>query len=152
MCASAKRRPASADVEGSLHRPTPCSLRVYLREQSIPEAEPSAFDQILRTLGQRHELEHLASLGDYENLSVVPPDERIEQTAAAIRSRAPVIYQGEFAHQIVIGGIPVTIVGRPDFLILDGDGYVKRSDDSTPEISMSISLSARKTEASTSRC
>jgi hypothetical protein len=85
-------------------------------------------------------------------LSVVPPDERIEQTAAAIRSRAPVIYQGEFAHQIVIGGIPVTIVGRPDFLILDGDGYVKRSDDSTPEISMSISLSARKTEASTSRC
>jgi predicted RecB family nuclease len=110
----------------SLYRPTPCSLRVYLREQSIPEAEPSAFDQILRTLGQRHELEHLASLGDYENLSVVPPDERIEQTAAAIRNRVPVIYQGEFSCETALTGIPVTIVGRPDFLILDGDGYVIR--------------------------
>src|ERR1035437_8605539 len=110
----------------SLYRPTPCSLRVYLREQSIPEAEPSAFDQILRTLGQRHELEHLASLGDYETRSCVPPGGRIEQTAAAIRNRVPVIYQGEFSCETALTGIPVTIVGRPDFLILDGDGYVIR--------------------------
>ena len=41
----------------SLYRPTPCSLRVYLRQKGVPEAEPSAFEQILRTLGQRHELE-----------------------------------------------------------------------------------------------
>ncbi len=110
----------------SLYRPTPCPLRVYLREQGAPEAEPSAFDQILRTLGQRHELDHLASLGDYENLSVVPPDERIEQTAAAIRNRVPVLYQGEFSCKTALLGIPVTIVGRPDFLMLDGDGYIIR--------------------------
>jgi predicted RecB family nuclease len=37
-----------------------------------------------------------------------------------------VIYQGEFAVDTVVGGMPVTIVGRPDFLILDGDGYLIR--------------------------
>ena len=36
------------------------------------------------------------------------------------------IYQGEFAVDTVVGGMPVTIVGRPDFLILDGDGYLIR--------------------------
>ena len=61
----------------SLRRPTPCDLRVYLREQGIPEAEPSAFEKILQTLGQRHEEEHLASLGAYEDPSLVPPDERV---------------------------------------------------------------------------
>ena len=110
----------------SLHRPTFCSLRVYLREQGAPEAEPCAFEQILRTLGQRHEENHLATLAAYEDLSVIFPDERVRRTVEAIRSRAPVIYQGEFAHQTAIGGIPVTIVGRPDFLIIDGDGYVIR--------------------------
>jgi predicted RecB family nuclease len=92
----------------------------------VPEAEPSGFDQILRTLGQRHELKHLASLGDYDNLSIVPPDKRIEQTAAAIRNRVHVIYQGELSCETALMGILVTVVGRPDFLILDGDGYVIR--------------------------
>jgi uncharacterized protein len=110
----------------SLYRPTPCSLRVYLREQNIPEAEPSIFEQILRTLGERHEAAHLATLGACEDLTVVSPDERIEQTAAAIRNRVPVIYQGEFSCETALMGIPVTIVGRPDFLILDGDGYIIR--------------------------
>ena len=110
----------------SLYRPTPCSLRVYLREQSIPEDEPSIFEQILRTLGQRHEESHLATLGAYEDLSVVPQDERVRRTTDAIRNCVPVIYQGEFAVETVVGGMPVTIVGRPDFLILDGDGYIIR--------------------------
>ena len=39
----------------SLYRPEPCSLRVYLREQGIPEAEAGAYDQIIEKLGQRHE-------------------------------------------------------------------------------------------------
>jgi hypothetical protein len=49
----------------TLHRPTPCDLRVYLREKGVPQAEPSAFEQILQTLGQRHEEEHLATLGKW---------------------------------------------------------------------------------------
>src|ERR1017187_10466771 len=51
----------------SLHRPTPCGLRIYLREHRILEGEPSAFEQILQTLGQRNEEEHLATLGAYED-------------------------------------------------------------------------------------
>jgi predicted RecB family nuclease len=110
----------------NLYRPTPCSLRVYLREKGVPGAEPSAFDQILQTLGERHEEAHLATLGAYEDLSVVPQDERVRWTTDAIRNCVPVIYQGEFAVDTVVGGMPVTIVGRPDFLILDGDGYIIR--------------------------
>ncbi len=110
----------------TLYRPTVCPLRVYLREQHIPEAEPSAFEQILQTLGQRHEQAHLATLGAYEDLSGVPSDQRVDRTISAIRNRVAVIYQGEFAREAKFGGVPVTVVGRPDFLILDCDGYLIR--------------------------
>jgi predicted RecB family nuclease len=118
-------RLSASDIVG-LYRPTPCPLRVYLREHDVPQAEPSAFDEILRTLGQRHEQKHLAALGQYEDTSIVPPDERVRRTSEAIQNRVPVIYQGEFSGDTTLGGIPVTIVGRPDFLILDGDGYLIR--------------------------
>ena len=108
----------------SLNRPTPCDLRIYLREHKISEAEPSAFEKILQTLGQRHEEEHLASLGAYEDPSLVPPDERVQRTSEAIANRASVIYQGELARDTVLNGIPVTLIGRPDFLIWDTDGYL----------------------------
>ena len=82
-----------------LYRPTRCALRVYLREQRVEEAEPSAFDQIIQTLGQVHEQEHLATLGTYENISIVDRDQRVAKTLESIKSRAPVIYQGEFAFE-----------------------------------------------------
>lgn len=110
----------------SLYRPTPCPLRVYLRENNVPEAEPSAFEQILQTLGQRHEQNHLASLGAYEDMSLVAAGERFQRTVEALRNRVPVIYQGELARDAEVGGMQVTVIGRPDFLILDGDGYVIR--------------------------
>jgi uncharacterized protein len=108
------------------YRPTLCALRVYLREQKVPEAEASVFEEILRTLGQRHEHSHLATLGTYEDLSAVSPDQRVQRTIEAIRNRVPVIYQGELACDKIFGGTSVSIVGRPDFLILDGDGYLIR--------------------------
>ncbi|MGD0696524.1 MAG: TM0106 family RecB-like putative nuclease [Terriglobia bacterium] len=118
-------RLTASDIFG-LHRPSECSLRVYLCQQGVKESEPSAFDQILKTLGERHELEHLATLGPCEDLSAVPADQRVRLTANAVRNRVPVIYQGELAFETTLGGVPVTIVGRPDFLILDGDGYLIR--------------------------
>jgi predicted RecB family nuclease len=132
----------------TLYRPTPCPLRVYLREQRIPAAEPSAFEQILQTLGQRHEQAHLATLGAYEDLSTVSPDQRVDRTTSAIRNRVAVIYQGEFAREANFGGVPVTIVGRPDFLILDDDGYLIRDsklsrkvdEDHHTEISLQLQL------------
>jgi predicted RecB family nuclease len=109
-----------------LHRPTPCALRVYLREQGEPEAEPSVFDQILETLGQRHEQAHLDTLGAYQDISVPPRDQRVQATTEAIRNQVAVIYQGELSCDTTLGGVAVTVVGRPDFLILDGDGYLVR--------------------------
>ena len=84
------------------------------------------FEEILRTLGQRHEQSHLATLGTYEDLSAVSPDQRSQRTIEAIRNRVPVIYQGELACDTILGGTSVSIVGRPDFLILDGDAYLIR--------------------------
>src|SRR5208282_2872208 len=91
-----------------------------------PEAEAGVFEEILRTLGQRHEQSHLATLGPFEDLSAVSPDQRAQRTIEAIRNRIPVIYQGELACDTVLDGTNVGIVGRPDFLILDGDGYLVR--------------------------
>jgi uncharacterized protein len=110
----------------SLYRPTLCSLRLYLREHGVPESEPSAFDQIIQTLGRVHEQKHLATLGAYEDISEVGRDQRVLRTLEAIRNRAPVIYQAEFEYALIIDGSPVAVVGRPDFLILDGDNYVIR--------------------------
>ncbi|HWA95068.1 MAG TPA: TM0106 family RecB-like putative nuclease [Terracidiphilus sp.] len=110
----------------SLYRPEPCQLRVYLREHGVQEAEPGAFDEIIEQLGRRHEENHIASLGAHEDISVVEPEQRVARTLEAIQAHAPVIYQGEFRVQTAIDGTPVEIVGRPDYLIFDGDGYVIR--------------------------
>ncbi len=110
----------------SLYRPTPCSLRLYLRANGIAESEPSAFDQIIQTLGQVHELKYLATLGAYEDISAVERGQRVERTLEAIGNRVAVIYQAEFEYESTISGSPVVVAGRPDFLIFDGDGYVIR--------------------------
>lgn len=109
-----------------MYRPTPCSLRLYLRAKGIPESEPSVFDQIIQALGRTHERNHLATLGAYEDISAVQCDERVGRTLEAIRNRVPVIYQAEFKHELTIGGSPVIVAGRPDFLVFDGDGYIIR--------------------------
>lgn len=109
----------------TLHRPTFCPLRVYLREHDVPEGEPSAFERVLRTLGERHERSHLATLGPYEDFSKLPPEQRVPATKEAI-DRAADIYQGELTSDTVLDGTLVKIIGRPDFLISEGDGYVIR--------------------------
>ena len=101
-------------------------MRVYLREHHAAEAEPGAYDEIIERLGRLHEQNHLASLGAYEDISAVEPEQQAARTLEAIRTRVPVIYQGEFRVQATIGGTIVEVVGRPDYLILDGDDYVVR--------------------------
>jgi len=132
----------------SLYRPTPCSLRLYLRAKGVLESGPSAFDQIIRSLGRVHEQNHLATLGAYDDISAFERGQRVFRTLEAIRNRAPVIYQAEFRHEFAIGGSPVVIVGRPDFLIFSGDGYTIRDsklsrrvdDDHHEEISLQLQL------------
>ena len=107
-------------------RPSPCELRVFLHEKGEPEAEPGAFDEVMRRLGIRHEQEHLATLGPYLDLSNVLIGERVGRTQEAIANKVPVIYQPAFSVRHRIAGTDVEIVGAPDFLILDGDGYLIR--------------------------
>jgi predicted RecB family nuclease len=132
----------------TLYRPTLCPLRVYLRHQGVVGSEPGDFERVLQRLGKRHEAEHLAALGPHKDLSAVPAEQRVQRTAEAIRRRVPVIYQGELAADTQLGGVPVIAVGRPDFLILDGDGYLIRDsklslrvdEESHPEIILQLQL------------
>lgn len=107
-------------------RPQRCELRVWLRHRGEPEGEPSAYEEILRQLGERHEKEHLATLGEFLDLSGLDEQRCIGKTLEAIRVNVPVLYQPAFCVMHRFGTVEVDIVGRPDFLILDGDSYVIR--------------------------
>jgi predicted RecB family nuclease len=108
------------------YRPNPCDLRVWLRHQGEPQREPTEFEQVLYRLGDRHEREHLATLGLYLDLSRLAEEERVRKTREAIADRVPVVYQPAFRVAQTFSSIEAEIVGIPDFLILDGDAYLIR--------------------------
>ncbi len=130
------------------YRPSRCEMRVVLRHRGEKEAEPSAFDQVLNRLGIQHEKQHLKTLGAYVDLSDVSFDVRVQKTLEAITSRVAVIYQPAFQVSTTISGTIVEIVGMPDFLIFDGNGYVIRDskmsrridEDNHPEILLQVGL------------
>ena len=130
----------------SLYLPSRCSRRVVLRSRGEKESEPSEFDEVLQQLGRRHELQHLSTLGPFVDLSQVPQEERFERTQAAIEARAAVIYQPAFRIMTVIDGIDCEVVGYPDFLIWDEDGYIIRDSkmarriEHHPEIVLQVGL------------
>ncbi len=132
----------------SCHRPTSCDLRVFLRHQREQEAEPSAYEIVLRRLGLKHERDHLATLGTSVNVSAASLEEQVKKTADSIEAKVPVLYQPAFAATEQICGTEVEIVGVPDYLILDGDGYVIRDlkmarridEENHPEILLQVQL------------
>jgi predicted RecB family nuclease len=130
------------------HRPTPCELRVWLRHRGEPERDASVYEEVLHRLGVRHERQHLASLGVYLDLSELTEDERIQNTLEARGNRVPVLYQPAFRVRHKFGATEAEILGIPDFLILDGDGYVIRDakmalridEENHPEILLQVQL------------
>ena len=132
----------------SCHRPTRCDLRVFLRHQREQEAEPGAYEVVLRRLGLRHERDHLATLGTFVNVSAASLEEQVKKTADSIEAKVPVLYQPAFLAIERICGTDVEIVGVPDYLILDGDGYVIRDskmarridEENHPEILLQVQL------------
>ena len=132
----------------SYHRPTRCDLRVFLRHQREPEVEPGPYEIVLRRLGLRHERDHLATLGTFADLSADSLYEHVKKTADAIKKKVPVLYQPALLATEKICGTDVEILGIPDFLILDGDGYVIRDskmarridEENHPEILLQIQL------------
>lgn len=132
----------------TLHRPTPCELRVWLRHRHEPERDASIYEEVLHRLGERHEREHLATLGGRADFSGLPEDERIKKTLEAIATRVPVVYQPAFRVAHKFGATEAEIFGIPDFLILDGDGYIIRDskiarridEENHPEILLQVQL------------
>jgi predicted RecB family nuclease len=132
----------------SCHRPTRCDLRVFLRHQREQEAEPGPYDIVLRRLGLRHERDHLATLGTFVNVSAASLEEQVKKTADSIETKVAVLYQPAFLATERICGTDVEIVGVPDYLILDGNGYVIRDskmarridEENHPEILLQIQL------------
>ncbi len=132
----------------SCHRPTRCDLRVYLRHHHEQEVESGPYDIVLRRLGLRHERDHLATLGTFVNVSATSLEEQVKKTADSIEAKAPVLYQPAFLVNEILSGTDVEIVGVPDYLILDGDGYVIRDskmarridEENHPEILLQVQL------------
>jgi predicted RecB family nuclease len=132
----------------SYHRPTRCDLRVFLRHHREEEVAPGPYDEVLRRLGLRHEKNHLATLGAFADVSDASLHEQVKKTADAIAKKVPILYQAAFLANAVLGGTDVEIVGVPDFLILDVDGYLIRDskmsrridEDNHPEILLQVQL------------
>lgn len=110
----------------SYYRPSECDLRVYLRQKGEPEAPPGPYEQVLFRLAERHEKTHLATFPAVADLNTVGWEQRPQQTIEAVKTKAPVIYQGALKASTVLNGVECEIVGDPDFLINDRGGYTIR--------------------------
>jgi predicted RecB family nuclease len=132
----------------SYHRPTRCDLRVFLRHHREEEVAPGPYDEVLRRLGLRHEKNHLATLGNFADMSDASLHEQAKKTSDAIAKKVPILYQPAFLANTLLGGTEVEIVGVPDFLILDGDGYLIRDskmarridEENHPEILLQVQI------------
>lgn len=110
----------------TFHRPSKCDLRPYLKEQGIEPSPPGPYDEVLRELGIRHEKEHLATFPTVLNLEDQSLDDAFQQTTDAVQSSTPVIYQPALKASLVVDGQSHSVVGQPDFLIYEDDGYIVR--------------------------
>jgi predicted RecB family nuclease len=130
------------------YRPSSCELRVWLRHRGEPERHASVFEEVLHRLGEKHEREHLATLGECANLCGLTEDERIKKTFEAIHGRTSIIYQPTFRVGHIFDDAEVEILGIPDFLILDGNDYIIRDakmarridEENHPEIILQVQL------------
>ncbi|MGA9184089.1 MAG: TM0106 family RecB-like putative nuclease [Candidatus Acidiferrales bacterium] len=108
------------------YRPKECELRVWLRARGEREEAASEYDQVLRRLGQRHERQHLATLGECVALDTGTEEERVRRTLEAVRAGRGVVYQAALRTTRRMGGAEVEIFGSPDFLIRADGGYAIR--------------------------
>ena len=109
-----------------LFSPTKCEKRLFYRFNGEKEAEPGPFEELLFKLGQRHEQNHINSLGGYVDLSAMPYDEQIRKTKESINSNVPIIYQGIFESEETINGTQFKIIGMPDIMLHENSSYIIR--------------------------
>jgi len=116
---------SATDIQ-NFFRPSKCTLRIYLKAIGEKEAEPGPYQQILQRLGQRHEKNHLLTFPEVLDLRDKPIEEASELTKEAVDKGVQVIYQAALKSTIVLEGIQCNVVGLPDFLIKQPDGYIMR--------------------------
>jgi uncharacterized protein len=139
----------------TFYRPSKCDLRLYLSQKGIETSPPSAFEQVIVRLGQRHEKNHLSTFPVFADLS----GKTAEKTLEEIHRGSPVVYQGEFCMKVSIDGSVLDIVGVPDFIIREGAGYFIRdckiarhaTEDKHPEIPRQLQMYGWLFEQTTGR-
>lgn len=110
----------------SFQRPSRCELRLFLRAQGTEEAPPGPYQEVLRSLGERHERMHLESFEEVADLSSGSMEERETRTRQEVDNETPVIYQSVLRAEVSLGGTQCEIIGQPDFLLREEQGYVIR--------------------------
>ena len=142
-----------------VYRPSECDLRLYLHHHNVKAADSGPFEEVIRRLGDRFEKARLAFFGNATDLSDGTLEERQRRTGEAINARAAVIYQPVFSATMRLGNRDCGIVGIPDFLVREGEGYVihdvkisrRITDTAHPEILWQIKLYGRLFELVTGR-
>ena len=101
-----------------LYNFTKCPHRVFLDSNGDPleKAEVSSFVKLLWEVGLQTERDYLQSLGDHDivDLQNVGVEPAFQETLAAMKLGAPIIYQGCLIYE--------HYVGRPDLLLKCEDG------------------------------
>jgi predicted RecB family nuclease len=108
------------------YSPSQCERRLYYRFKGEEETPPGPFQEVLFTLGRRHEENHINSLGEYFDISKVLHDKQAEKTKELIHSNTPILYQGVLIFKEIINDTHVTIIGIPDIMISQHPSYIIR--------------------------
>ena len=108
------------------YSPYPCEKRLYYRFKGEKEAPPGPFEEVLFMLGERHEKNHISTLGEYYDVSKFPYEQRAAKTIEAIGNSIPIIYQGVLVAEDTIDDVNVEITGIPDVMIYQNSGYIIR--------------------------
>jgi predicted RecB family nuclease len=114
----------------SLYYPAKCELRGWLKRHK-PELEVEDFDafqEFLREEGDRHEKalleELLPNFPDWVDAGGRKDKRAREKTENAVSEEKDLIFQGMLIQdEVEIGGEKRTVLGYPDFMLKQGDGY-----------------------------
>jgi predicted RecB family nuclease len=110
----------------NLLKPSPCDLREWLKSHDYEEEPPDAFRELLFSLGNQHEDQHLTLFPEALDIAELPRQQQTEATINALRAGERVIYQGRLSARTTLGGREVKIVGHPDFMLPAGSGHTIR--------------------------
>ena len=110
----------------SLYRPSKCGGRVYLRHKETEESPAGPYEEVLHRLGEKHESSHLKTFPVFVDLGSGSPEERERKTREEIGNKVPVLYHALLRTIATIKGTKCEVIGEPDFIIREKDGYVIR--------------------------